>query len=263
MIKVLEETARACGDILIEERFRGLHAIDKDETLGAHFSTQADERSQEHAVEVLHTAFPGVPVIAEEQKYAEDVPPNCFVVDPLDGTTAYFNGCREYGVTICRIHDGRPQAGVMYFPEDRMMISAVSGQGCFVNGERLRIRHTAPLDKTMLGFDVGPWTPLSILESLVRRFCFRSLMSAMWGEREVLLGQTGAYLNLNVAKIWDAAAGVLAVQEAGGIACAPDGSELHWNRAGMDWVIAANEEFAKIVLEATRLWLGRVHTPHP
>ena len=258
MIEVLEKAARACGDLLLDLREKHLQTFEKGgEQLGAHFATQGDFRSQDLGIQIVRKVYPDEIIIAEEQENAAEIPPNCTVFDPVDGTIAYYNGCREFGITLCTLREGRPQYGVIYFPVDQMLISAVRGQGCFIHGEKFTIRWNRPLDKTMIGIDVGPWTVYEVVQPLAKRFCVRSIMVAVYGARAVLLGETGAYFSLNIAKIWDAAAGVLAVEEAGGVACAPDGSPLRWDAIPMDWVLAANRELAEHILLHTKRWRGR------
>ena len=258
MIEVLEEAARACGDLLLGLRGKHLQTIEKtSEHFGAHFATEGDLRSQELGIRMIREKFPGETIIAEEQENLAEIPPDCTVFDPVDGTIAYYNGCREFGVTFCALRSGQPFAGVMYFPVDRMMISAARGQGCFINGNRVTIRWDRPIDKTMVGTDIGPWTVHEVLQPLSKHFCVRSIMAAIYGARAVLLGETGVYFSLNIAKIWDAAAGVLAVEEAGGVSCAPDGSPLRWNAISADWILAANRELAEHVLLHTTRWRRR------
>ncbi|TSC64388.1 MAG: myo-inositol-1(or 4)-monophosphatase [Parcubacteria group bacterium Gr01-1014_106] len=259
MIRILEDVARKCGNLLAKIRMRSsdLGAENKDESLGAHFATEGDRRSQELGIRLIHAQMPEELVIAEEQANASSVPPNCTVFDPCDGTTIYYNNYSEFGVTLCTLRDGRPYAGVMYFPKDGTMISAVRTHGCFMKGKRIRLRHDRPLDKTVIGTDIGPWTIHSVLEPLSQRFCMRSSLAAIHGFRELLRGQSGAYYSLNIAKIWDVAAGALAVQEAGGIVCGPDGQPLQWNSLRMDWIAAANQQLAECVLAETRKWKGR------
>lgn len=258
MIETLERAVRQCGGRLLAIRGEGLRVEEKDEKLGAHFSTQADLASQDLGIRVVHRTHPDETIIAEEQENNPHIPPDCTVFDPLDGTTLYYNGGRDFGVTMCTLRDGRPTCGVIYFPVDQMLISAVRGGGCFVNGERVMIHSSRPLDKIMIGTDVGPWTVHETLQPLARRFCIRSIMAGVYGARAVLRGETGAYFNLNIAKVWDAAAGVLAVEEAGGVGCAPDGSPLKWDTIDADWILAANRDLAEVVLAYTRLWKGRV-----
>lgn len=254
MIETLERAVSACGDLLLKVREEGLAAEDKDEHLGAHFATQGDVLSQDLGIQIIREKFPNEIIVAEEQENDPRVPPDCTVFDPADGTILYYNGGREFGVTMCTLRGGQPQYGAIYFPDDRMLVRAVRGGGCFVNGARVALWHDKPLDKTLVGSDVGPWTVHEVLQPLSARFCIRSIMAAIYGARAVLLGETGMYYNLNIAKIWDAAAGALAVQEAGGVACAPDGSPLRWNSIKADWILAANWQLADTLLSYTRVW---------
>lgn len=258
MIETLIDTAKRCGTLLRDLQRGDLAPQDKDETFGAHFYTSADIKSQALAIQLLRRAHPGETIIAEEQANAETVPPNCTVVDPVDGTGAYFSGCREYGITLCTLRDGRPVHGVIYFPDDDVLLRATRGAGWFVNEKRMpQLSWDRPLDKTMIGTDIGPWTVPEVLQPLSKQFNVRSMMVAVWGARAIVTKETGMYFNLNVAKIWDAAAGSLIIEEAGGVACAPDGSPLQWNLIAMDWVWAVTRELAQEVVTYTTHWPGR------
>lgn len=257
MLATLSQAARECGDLALRLRKEGLRTTDKDDTFGAHFLTQADEQSQRLGIEIVQEKYPDEAFFAEEGEHAAAVLADCTVFDPLDGTTDFYNGCNEFGVTLCTLRDGQPRYGVMYFPSDGMLIAAERGGGCWINGEQVKLQWSRPVDKMIVGTDIGPWTVHDVLQVLSRQFTVRSVLAAIWGAREVLLGQTGAYWNLNASKIWDAAAGVLAIEEAGGVAYAPDGSAPQWQSLAADWVVAANEELAQIVLAATKRWPGR------
>ena len=73
-------------------------------------------------------------------------------------------------------------------------------------------------------------------------------MSAVEGSRRVLFGNTGAYYNIGIAKIWDVAAMSLAVSEAGGVVCDPQGHPMKWNTIRCDWIVAANQQLADIIV---------------
>ena len=260
----LEKIVTQCGELvrrLGEDSSSG--AEDKDEQLGQHFSTRADRESQALGLDLFTKYFPGEIVIAEEQDSA-GVPKNCIIFDPLDGTTNFFNGICDYGVTACILRDGKPVAAATYFASNQSVVSAARGEGCFEikNGKRRKIESIpwhGKLDKTQIGTDVGSWTHKAetfeiVLMPLSERFNILSSMSAIEGGRRVLLGQLGAYYNIGIAKIWDAAAMCLAIEEAGGAVCAPNGLPMRWESLRCDWVTAINQEIADKVLEHTRLW---------
>lgn len=267
-IYVLENVVSRCGMFVALAQGSEMEIEEKPDTLGHHFSTRADRGSQERALKFLAREMPGEVVIAEEQDAPKDVPPNCTVLDPLDATTLFYNQLDDFGVTICTLRDGRPAFGATYFPRRLLLISAVRGMGCWVGGfgRGKQIKKPIPwhgqLDKTLIGTDVGTWVTKhklfsSMLMPLAERFNLLSAMSAIEGQRCVLFGNTGAYYSFGIAKVWDAAAMTLAIEEAGGVVCDPEGKPLKWDKIPCDWIVAANQQLADVVLEWSKNWKGR------
>ncbi len=261
-LEKLEKVVRECGNLVSEIRRQktDLKAETKDDEPGLNFSTVADRKSQELGLLRFREAFRNETVIAEEQKNAEEIPPNCIVFDPLDGTTNFFNGRDQYGVTACVMRDHAPFAGATYFPTTKTMISAVIGSGAYVNGKRVRrIPWHGDVEKMLVHTDIGPWSVSdgsfdAVHKPIALRFGVITAFSAIEACRSVLFGETAAYFALGATKIWDAAAMTLAINEAGGFVSAPDGSPLTWRTLHCDFVAAANREVAELVLEHTRRW---------
>ncbi|OHB17474.1 MAG: hypothetical protein A2913_02085 [Parcubacteria group bacterium RIFCSPLOWO2_01_FULL_40_65] len=267
ILDVLKEVVLTCGELVISLRGGNLEAVNKDEQLGQHFSTAADRESLKKGLLILNQAIPGEVIIAEEKVNNDKIPPDCTVFDPLDGTTNFFNRLDDFGVTACTLRDAQPIYSATYFPVRKMLILAERGKGCWISTPDhfipmpVKIHWHGMMDKTQIGMDVGSWTHKqrvfdSVLRPLSQRFNMLSSMAAVEGGRRVLLGQTGAYYNLGIARIWDAAAMALAIQEAGGIVCDPHGSPLQWKTIGCDWVFAVNQEIADVILQYTRQWSG-------
>lgn len=266
MIKTLERVVVECGHLVINIRSSGaaLAPEDKAEQLGQHFSTLADRESQELGLSVFQREMPGEAIIAEEQENNSRLPQDCTVFDPLDGSTNYFNQSDDFGVTAATLRNGQVVAGATYLPAHNILVSAVRGEGCWVSGFGIGRRVTSIawhgiLDKTQIGTDVGSWTHQCgsfdmVLCPLSWRFNVLSDMSSVIGGARVLFGKTGVYYNLGIAKVWDAAAMTLAVEEAGGVSCAPDGGSLTFTTVNCDWVSAVNRELADVVLKHTRVW---------
>lgn len=264
-IHVLEKVARECGQLVKRMRDNGLSARNKQEQLGAHFVTNADTASQKRGITLLRRQYPKEIVIGEEGKKKPIILPDCTVFDPLDGTVNCFNGGREYGVTLCTFRNARPELGVMYWPEDDVLISAVRGKGCWRDGFKTGQRLTIPpwhqkRDKMLVATDVGPWmgrAERAVLRSILGRHNVVSHMAAIYGARVVIEGSAAFYYNLNIAKIWDGAAGSLAVQEAGGVALDPYGKPLQWNAYRLDWVYARDAKMARYALTHLKRWKPR------
>jgi fructose-1,6-bisphosphatase/inositol monophosphatase family enzyme len=267
VIETLERVATECGRLILSLRSGAMKAEDKAEQLGAHFSTYADRKSQELGLKILNEDLPSELVLAEEQENLKWVPPDCTVFDPLDGTTIFFNGFNDFGVSLCTMRDGVPTFAATYFPVKEILISAVLGQGCYIGGfQRGRrvssISWHGLLDKTLVSTDVGSWTVRQgtfdlVLKPLATRFNIVSPISSTVAARHVLFGESGVFYNLGVAKIWDAAAMALAITEAGGVACNHKGGPISWDNINCDWIVAGNQTLANIVLEHSRFWSGR------
>ncbi|MEK7536905.1 MAG: inositol monophosphatase family protein [Patescibacteria group bacterium] len=269
ILDVLREVVLACGELVISLREEDQGVVEKNESPGQHFSTTADRESLKKGLSIFSRAMPAETIVAEEQENAREIPPDCTVFDPLDGTTNFFNGLDEFGVTACTLRTGQTVCSATYFPVRNMLITAEKDKGCWVltSGCRvpmpIEIYWHGVMDKTQIGTDVGSWSHKQkvfdlVLKPLSQRFNMLSAMAAVEGGRRVLLGQTGVYYNLGIAKIWDAAAMALAVQEAGGVACDPYGNPLRWDNVNCDWVLAVNQGLADLVLEYTHHWPGRL-----
>lgn len=82
--------------------------------------TEADQRGEALILERLAEAFPGVPIVSEEDASEfgtpERIGPRFFLVDPLDGTKAFVRGDPNFTVNIGLIENGRPVAGAVTAP---------------------------------------------------------------------------------------------------------------------------------------------------
>lgn len=252
-IETLERAARECGELVLRMRKAGVTATDKDDVRGAHFVTEADVRSQELGIEIIHQHFPQEVMVAEEQDRPTSLPADFTVMDPIDGTTLFYNGGDEFGVTLCTLRAGQPVMGVINIPARSILLACERGKGVTLNGELLpRFAWKRPLDKTMLGMEVGPWSNFALAQALTSDgFVLRSILAAIYSAYEVITGHTGAFVHPE-AKIWDAAAGSLMVEELGGVAVDLQGESLAWDKIPVGWVWAANQELAEAVLKHTR-----------
>lgn len=257
------EIAREAGDAAHTIQQRGhMKMIDKDESLGVHFLTEADQAAHEIIVARLNAAFPDIPIISEEGEYETEVSPDCFLADPIDGTLIFSNGCDEWGTMVTRLSNWMPKQTVVYCPGRNMLLHAEAGQGCFLNRKRRQLHRTFPLDKTMIAIEMGPWMAdpklnllPAVVEPLLKQFAIRSVLSAAYTIAALVKGEVGAWVNLNVGYPWDYAPALLCMQEVGGTAVAPDGLPLSFATIRkMGIVCAGDQEMLDIVLPITQAW---------
>lgn len=184
------------------------------------FCTEAD-RAVERLIRDRITGTFGDAMIGEEYGgEAAGAAGGTWLVDPIDGTTEYIHGTRRWCVSIAYVRGGAIELGVIYSPPTDRLFSARRGAGAYLNGRRLevsRLRHgTAPL------IEAG-WsdrrTMTEYAAMLVRLnglgFEFRRHGSGALALAEVAAGLSDGYVELHI-NAWDALAGILLVQEAGG-----------------------------------------------
>jgi len=109
--------------------------------------TDADEEAERLILAALAKAFPGVPVVAEEEAAAgrvAEVGSRFFLVDPLDGTKEFISGNGEFTVNIAEVENGVPVAGAVFAPAVNRMFFG-GAQGAFENGKAIAAR-SAPKD---------------------------------------------------------------------------------------------------------------------
>lgn len=182
-----------------------------------------------------------------------------WIVDPIDGTRSFIAGYREFAVSVALAEAGMPVVGVIYNPARRHVVWATAGGGAWeVEGwtgdtdgaRRLGMPGVgksgeAPGRKG-LGRDPGDETAdeaasgVVLLASRSERkagefepfeaaWTIRELGSTAWKLAEVAMGR-GAYISRGSKAEWDVAAGVLIVDEAGGLVTDLDGHAIVFNR---------------------------------
>lgn len=144
-----------------------------------------------------------------------------WLVDPIDGTTNFIYG-QHYTITIALRRGNETMCGLIYNPVSDEMFTVIKGQGAYLNGERLRV--SASTDVALMCVGTGLPTPnLSLYPGAYQRLdeirapigAVRVVGSAANSCAYVACGRlTGYYEETGFI---DTAAGILLVQEAGGI----------------------------------------------
>jgi myo-inositol-1(or 4)-monophosphatase len=214
-----ELAARAGGAALLAWRGRFVASEKKARDL----VTDADLASQAAVARVLAERHPDHALLGEESPDA--VPPDrgyCWIVDPLDGTTNYVHGFPCYAVSVAVACDGRLLAGVVFDPLAEECFSAAVGCGATLNGQRLRVSDVQRIDHALVAVSLPPQlrrdSPdlLSFLQTAPLCQAIRRTGSAALNLAYVASGRLDAHWAHEI-HAWDAAAGVLLVQESGGV----------------------------------------------
>ncbi|TWT29519.1 inositol monophosphatase family protein [Blastopirellula retiformator] len=247
-----EKAARAAGAVLLE--WQGKFRV--REKGRADLVTEADVESQKKIQEIVLGEFPEHGFLGEEEDPANAVSSQYeyrWIADPLDGTTNYVHGLANYSVSLALQHRGEVIVGVVYDPVHDQCFAAERGQGATLNGEKLQVSDVTDLEAALVAASFAAGIQRDspeieqFIEVLVRCQAMRRLGSAALNLAYVAAGTLDAYWASSV-KIWDVAAGVLLVQEAGGVIRGPGGEPFDWNRPK---VVAASTEQLHDQLQAS------------
>jgi myo-inositol-1(or 4)-monophosphatase len=224
--RVCEEAVRAGGRTILD--WAGRFNVRKKGP--ADLVTQADIASQEAVSDVVLGAFPEHSLLGEEgvQKVAEPRAAYRWIVDPLDGTTNYVHGVPHYCISLALERNGELLVGAVYDPLLDECFAAAAGQGALLNGRPLKTSAVADLSDALAAVGFPPGVKADhpdvqmFLEMLVRCQAIRRSGSSALNLCYLAAGRFDLYWSY-ATKIWDVAAGVLLVREAGGIVTSPTG----------------------------------------
>lgn len=197
--------------------------------------TDADVEAQRQITTLIRGRFPHHAFLTEEDDPSlPTAGPVQWIIDPIDGTSNFSRQIPVFSVSIAAVAEGKLVAGVIYDPLRQEMFAASASRPTTFNGHPVRVSQVNELIQAVAGFDWsrGPadrQKTLELLNGLAHRVhTVRVMGSAALGLAWVACGRVDAYFHVAM-KPWDAAAGVLLVQQAGGKLTNLDGTPWQFN----------------------------------
>jgi len=142
-----------------------------------------------------------------------------WVIDPLDGTANYFRGLDQCCISIALLDRSEALIGIIYNFNTNEIYSAVKGHGAFLNDLPIKVSDIKEKNKASLttGFPASESleSSMEFLEGLKEWKKIRMFGSAALSCAYVASGKCDFYAEKGVY-LWDFAAGICLVQEAGG-----------------------------------------------
>ena len=219
----------------------------------ANFVTASDIRTQKIIYEELSYAKPDWSFIMEESKPIENQNTKArFIIDPIDGTTNFMHGNPNFAISIAAEIDNRLEAAIIYSPITDEMFTAERGKGSFLNDKRIRVATRKKLSESILITGI-PHLGRGNKELFIKEMDkiipevagIRRSGSAALDLAWIAAGRYVFFWERGLS-VWDIAAGILLVREAGGFAKGIDGSDQDlWNGniiSGNDDIILALSE---------------------
>lgn len=238
MVNIIIDIVKEASSIMMKRDFEV-----EQKGNASNLVTSADVAVQKFLEERLTALIPGSRFLGEEGDIPETNVEYLWVNDPIDGTA---NFARDLGlsvISVALVKDGEVNIGVVYNPYRDECFSAIKGQGAYLNGERIHVSDR-PFERGML------CSAMSLYDRRFAKQCF-NIIERIYSESDDLrrlgtaalelcylaCGRVDLYFEARLS-IWDYAAAMLIIREAGGYIEMMFEDELPFDRpAG---IIAAN-----------------------
>lgn len=255
MLNIAVRAARNAGNIIARyaDQVDTLSITEKSHN---DFVSEVDKRAEQEIIHTLHKAYPDHGILAEESGTHQGNDYE-WIIDPLDGTTNFLYGFPHFAVSVALRHKNRLEQAVVYDPIRDEMFTASRGGGAQLNGKRIRVTNRRGLEGALLGTGIPfreeqmPYMEayLQMMQALIPGSAgIRRAGSAALDLAYVAAGRLDGFWEIGLNR-WDIAAGVLLIEEAGGLISDLTGKETHMQNGD---VVAANPRVFKAMLQKIR-----------
>ena len=257
ILSIAIQAAKEAGKMMLECSGDLANLTIEEKSLHDYVS-EVDRESESIITKHIINKFPNHTVIGEEfGSTGNQLAEYKWIVDPLDGTTNYLRGIPHYAVSIAVLRNNVIEHAVVFDPSKNELFTASIGEGAYLNGKPLKVSGRSSTKGALLSTgipfsgknldEINSFTKTmeSLLEkqtSGIRRFGAAALDLAY-----VAAGRYDGFWDANL-KPWDIAAGVLLVEEAGGVVY-DFSAELNFLESGD--IIAATPNLISDLLDFT------------
>ena len=213
MIKASEKASK----ILIRD-FGEVEKLQVSNKGPSDFVTNADLKAEKIIIEELKKAKPNYSIISEENGIENNKDKdNTWIIDPIDGTINFLHGIPHFAISIALKSNDEIISGLIFDPIKDEMFFAEKNNGAFFNNQRMRVSKKKKIQDCLFatGGKIDGNYNLS----------YRKSGSAALDMAYVAAGRFDGYFQKNL-NLWDIAAGIVIIREAGGLVDNIDLSEI-------------------------------------
>ena len=204
MIKASEKASK----ILIRD-FGEIENLQVSKKGPADFVTNSDLKAEKIIIEELKKARPNYSIISEENGIEDNKDKeNVWIIDPIDGTINFLHGVPHFAISIALKSNNEIVSGLIFDPIKNEIFYAEKNNGAFFNNHRIRVSKKNDVDDCL--FATGGKIEKEI------DLTYRKSGCAALDMAYVASGRFDGYFQNNL-NLWDIAAGIILVNEAGGV----------------------------------------------
>ena len=204
MIKASEKASK----ILIRD-FGEIEKLQVSKKGPADFVTNSDLKTEKIIIEELKKAKPNYSILSEENGFENNKDKNnTWIIDPIDGTVNFLHGIPHFAISIALKSNDEIISGIIFDPIKNEIFYAEKNNGAFFNNQRIRVSKKNEINNCLF---VTGGKLMNELELPYRKSGCAALDLAY-----VAAGRYDGYFQKDL-NLWDIAAGIILVEEAGGI----------------------------------------------
>ena len=177
------------------------------------FVSNADTKAEKIIIEELRKSRKNYSILSEENgSQINKDKNNVWIIDPIDGTTNFLHGFPHFAISIALKSKNEIVSGLIYDPIKDEMFYGEKNNGAYLNNKRIKVSKKKKLENCLFatgGID-------SEKNKTNSDIIIRKSGSAALDMAYVAAGRFDGYFQKNL-NIWDVAAGIIIVKEAGGL----------------------------------------------
>jgi myo-inositol-1(or 4)-monophosphatase len=204
MIKAAEKASRA----LIRD-FGEIEKLQVSKKGPSDFVTNSDLKAEKIIIEELKKARPNYSIISEENGIENNKDKkNTWIIDPIDGTVNFLHGIPHFAISIAHKSNDEIISGLIFDPIKDEMFFAEKDNGAFFNNQRVRVSKKNEINNCLF-----------VTGGKIKKdydLPYRKSGCASLDMAYVASGRYDGYFQYDL-NLWDIAAGIVLVKEAGGI----------------------------------------------
>ena len=204
MIKACEKASK----ILIRD-FGEIEKLQVSKKGPSDFVTNSDIKAEKIIIDELTKGRPDYSIISEENGVKKNKDnKNTWIIDPIDGTVNFLHGIPHFATSIALKFKNEIISGLIFDPIKDEMFYAEKNNGAYLNNKRIRVSKKNNLTECLFA------TSGAIQKKI--EFSYRKSGSAALDMAYLACGRYDGYFQKNL-NLWDIAAGLILVEEAGGM----------------------------------------------
>jgi myo-inositol-1(or 4)-monophosphatase len=212
MIKASEKASK----ILIRD-FGELEKLQVSKKGPTDFVTNSDLKAEKIIIEELQKGRPNYSIISEESELKKNKDTeNTWIIDPIDGTVNFLHGIPHFAISIALKCKDEIVSGLIFDPIKDELFYAEKNNGAFFNNQRIRVSKKNQINDCLFASG-NPKNKIDLP--------YRKSGSAALDMAYVASGRYDGYFEDNL-NLWDIAAGIIIVKEAGGLISEIDLSKI-------------------------------------